>query len=386
MKVPFLSLEEPYLEVQEQVEEAALGVLRSGRYILGERVAELEERLGETLVGPGAGYVVGCNSGTDALILAFKAAGVCADDEVVTVANTACPTVAAIRAVGATPVFTEIDPETWMMDAAGLEAAITEKTRAVVPVHLYGNAADVSRILEVIGGRDIAVVEDTAQAFGTSIDGRQAGTLGRFGAFSFYPTKNLGGFGDGGAVFCRDPGDRDALRQLRNYGLADRYSAERSGGINSRLDEIQAAILLAKLPFLPKWSARKAQLVDRYRANLESHASVRLPHVAPGIDPAWHLMTVRVAADDILRDDVLVALEARGVGCLVHYPKVLYRHEAFRRFERRRLEVTERLCRDILSLPLHPHLDDSQVDFVSRSLIDALEASRATGGDRHGSV
>lgn len=364
MSVPFCDLNRLYSEQKPELEAAVSAATRSGHYILGENLAKFESKLAHSL--DSSGFAVGCNSGTDALILALKALGVRVGDEIITVSHTAIPTISAICAVGARPVFVDINPDTWLMDVSEISRVVTSKTRGVIAVHLYGTLAPISPIRDVLRATarpDIFVIEDVAQAHGATWEGRPAGTLGDLGCYSFYPTKNIGALGDAGAVFCQSDSLRQSLRALRHYGQGDRYHATTPGGINSRLDEVQAAVLSIRLPRLTEWNERKAVMMNRYRSEL-SGVPLRFQDVALGVTPAWHLCVIRtesVAAREKLR----VHLEKLGVHTLVHYPIPTHLQPAFSEFRPEEpLTVTERLTSEILSLPLNPCLTSGEQDEV----------------------
>jgi dTDP-4-amino-4,6-dideoxygalactose transaminase len=365
MKVPFFDLTKLYFEGQAELEQAALRALRSGHYILGKELETLERSLQEQLApGDASAAVVGCNSGTDALVLPLLAVGVGAGHEVIVPSLTAVPTITAIRSVGATPVFCDIDPQSWVLDVRLLESLATPKTRAIVPVHLYGNMVDTDQVLAVLerlGRTDIAVIEDVAQAHGATLRGRQAGTIGDYGAFSFYPTKNLGALGDAGAVFYRKKKE-EVVRYLRNYGQEHRYLAKLDFGRNSRLDEVQAAVLSARMPHMARWNSIKNGFVERYRAQL-SGLPISFQKVTDDCSPAWHLFVV-ATRDQATRDRLMAHLEAQGVQALIHYPTPNHLQPAFAGIARSALPVTEDLSKRILSLPMNPILSSSAIDYV----------------------
>lgn len=368
MKIPFLDLRTQYLELKQDIDTAVARALDSGWYILGRECEAFEIAFKEYLAGGAEGYVVGVNSGTDALKLSLLAAGVGPGDEVITVANTAIPTVTAICSVGAIPVFCDVDRDSWLMDPALVDACVTERSKAIIPVHLYGAACDMAPILEVAARHGLTVIEDVAQAAGGEYEGRKCGTLGDFGAFSFYPSKNLGANGDGGAVFVRCREQRDILVKLRNYGQSSRYLAELAGGENSRLDEIQAAILSAKLPHLDRWNGMRRVLARQYHELLaEKGMPVRTQHEYDGTLAANHLFVLAVGAD--VRERLMEGLLERGVQTLIHYPYPLYRQPAFAPFYREPNSVAEGLCASVLSLPFHQYLEKNDITHV----IDSLE-------------
>ena len=366
MNVPFFDIGKLNRTIAMQIHEAASRALDSGWYILGKECSNFEKAMTTQLSGH---TVVGCNSGTDALILSLLAAGVGSGDEVITVANTAIPTVAAICATGATPVLVDVDSETWLINNKLIITALSPKTRAVIAVHLYGNMADIDELKQTLtnaGRDDVIIIEDVAQAQGATLNGNSAGTLGRFGAFSFYPSKNIGALGDGGAVHCTNDLDVAAVRALRNYGQKDRYHAETTRGINSRLDEVQAAILAVKLPFLQAWNLRKEELINRYRQELAG-MPILFQKSTPGCQPAWHLCVIALESAEI-RIGLQEYLQNVGVQTLVHYPIPCHRQPAFSTACATELRVTEDLADRILSLPLSPVLADDEQEHVITSV------------------
>jgi aminotransferase EvaB len=351
-----------YLAAQAEIDAAVQRVLHSGHYILGPEGEAFEKEFSQWLGVPGT---VAVANGTDAIELALRAAGIGPGDKVVTVANTVTATVAAIAATGARAVFAEIEPDTMLMDVAALETVLTTlrdpKIKAVVPVHLYGQAVDMPRLMEVAAAHNLTVIEDCAQAHGATVGGRKAGTWGRLAAFSFYPTKNLGALGDGGAVCGTDAGLLEQVRLLRQYGWRKRYVSEMPGR-NSRLDEMQAAILRVQLGRLDAANARRTELARRYLGGLKG-TPLALPKTAEGRGHCWHQFVVRTPR----REELRVHLEKRGVLCGVLYPVPVHRqpayHDASLSFPH-----TEQACAEVLSLPLHPGLSDEDADRVIREV------------------
>lgn len=354
-----------YRKLSDEIDAAVRRVLRSGKLILGPEVRQFEEEFAQFLNGNGT--CVGVNSGTDALVVALMALGIGAGDEVVTVANTAVPTVSAIRATGATPVFCDVDPRTCLMDLHELEQLITERTRAVLPVHLFGNVVDVPSIRDIIQRRDIRIVEDCAQAHGAKIGDRMAGTMGDIGTFSFYPTKNLGAYGDAGMCYTANPTLGEEMRRVRMYGFENGPRSVREG-INSRLDELQAAILRVKLKRLSEYVAARRALAERYTQNLTT--CVERVVAGDRVHHAYHLFVVKVPD----RDRVRAELSSRGVDAAIHYPHPIHLMPAYRFLGYRQgsLPHTEALCESVLSLPLYPELPDEAVDRVCSELNDVL--------------
>ncbi|MBM3318325.1 MAG: DegT/DnrJ/EryC1/StrS family aminotransferase [Candidatus Eisenbacteria bacterium] len=345
-------------------------VIASGWFVLGSEGERFEAAWAEWL---GGGEVVGVGSGTDALRLALTAGGVGPGDGVLTVPNTAVPTASAISAAGAEPHFVDVDPATGLIAIEKVEAALRPNTRAILPVHLHGRAAPMEPLVEIARRRGLLLVEDAAQAHGALTGGRPAGTWGDFGCFSFYPSKNLGAYGDGGAIWTSSPEAAAALRRLRNYGQSDRYVHD-SIGLNSRLDEIQAAILGVKLPHLRAWNRRRAELARRYRALLRS-LPLALPAEAPEGAHVFHLFAVRVSD----REAVRARLSARGIATQVHYPIPIHLQRAYRHLGGRPgdFPAAEAWCAETLSLPFSPALAEADLARVAGALAEALAETQA---------
>ncbi|MBI2424699.1 MAG: DegT/DnrJ/EryC1/StrS family aminotransferase [Candidatus Hydrogenedentes bacterium] len=359
--IPFADLRIQTGELEGELTNAIQRVLTRGWFVQGEEVSAFERDFAQYL---GAAHAVGVASGTDAIQLALMALGVGAGDEVITVANTCVPTVSAIVSAGARPVLVDVCDDTLTLDPAGLAAALTPKTRAIVPVHLYGHPCDMDAIVAFAAEHGLVVVEDCAQAHGARYKGRLCGTLGHAAAFSFYPSKNLGALGDGGAVVTGDAAVAARLRMLRNYGEAERYT-HTMHGVNSRLDEIQAAVLRVKLPHLEEWNAHRKILAAIYREELKD-LSVRCPFEADWAQSCHHLFPIRCAD----RDRVQEALRARGVQTLIHYPIPIHLQPAYSclGYARGRFPVSEAAADAVLSLPLHSELDEENVGEVCRRL------------------
>jgi len=353
-----------YRAAAREIKAAIRRVLESGRYILGPEVEALEREFAAYV---GCAHAVGVASGTDALELALRATGVGPGDRVITVAHTASATAAAIEAAGARAEFVDIEPRTMTMDPAALTQWLADHpdagVKAVVPVHLYGHPADLPAILAIARRHGLRVIEDCAQAHGAGIQGRRVGTWGNAAAFSFYPTKNLAAIGDGGAVTTNDAKIADQVRVLRQYGWRERYVSDLPGK-NSRLDEIQAAILRVKLTRLDADNRKRRAVAARYLAKLAA-THLRLPQPAAGCDPVWHQFVVRTPGRESLR----AHLSAAGVDTAVLYPVPLHRQPAYRD-EAVRLPVTERGCRELLCLPMHPNLDAADISRICRAVIE----------------
>jgi dTDP-3-amino-3,4,6-trideoxy-alpha-D-glucose transaminase len=344
------------------VRDAIDRVIARGWFVLGPEVEAFEA---EFAAASGAAHAVAMGTGTDALALTLRALGIGAGDEVITAPLSAAFSALAIQMAGATPVFADLDPERLTMDPAAAEAAIGPRTRALMPVHLYGQPADMARFEAIARRHGVALVEDACQAHFATCAGRPVGTFGRGGAFSFYPTKNLGALGDGGAVITNDAALADRLRRLRNGGQSDKYRHVEFG-VNSRLDEMQAAILRARLPWLAAWTSRRRALAARYRAALGAADAAAVP---PECDAGhvYHLFPVLVARS-ASRDEFQRHLAAHGIGTLVHYPTALTRQPAFAPLASPPCPIAERVAGQVCSLPLHPQLHDADVDAVADAI------------------
>jgi dTDP-4-amino-4,6-dideoxygalactose transaminase len=362
LHVPFLDLTRETKALRANLDAAAASVLDSGHFVLGMSVEAFEAAFADIC---GARHAVGVASGTDALTIALQAVGVESGDEVIIPANTCAPTVAAVEAARARPVLADVDARTFTLDPASAQAAVSERTRAIVAVHLYGVCADVDALREL----GPPVVEDAAQAHGAALRGRRAGTLSAAAAFSFYPTKNLGALGDGGAVVTNDTDVADTARALRSYGERERYTSERAGW-NSRLDELQAALLLAKLPQLEAWTERRRALARTYDAAL-ADSGLEAQSEPEGYRHVRHLYVVAVPQREAFR----ARLAERGIETLVHYPRPVHGHPAYAALARPGLRESERLAAEVVSLPLYPYLTDEESEAVADVLRD--EASFA---------
>lgn len=367
--IPFGALKRQYDAIAPEIDAAAQRVLRSGWYILGPEVRAFEEQFAAFC---GAAHCVGVANGTEAIQLALAALEIGPGDEVITVANAAVYETITALAVGAAPVFIEVDERTHTMDPAALEAAITPRTRAIVPVHLYGAMADMDAIQAIAARHGVPVIEDCAQAHGASLRGRVAGSLGVMGCFSFYPTKNLGALGDGGAVVTSDDALAQRLRRLREYGWERKYHTAHLGGLNSRLDEIQAAILSVKLAHLPAWNERRRQIAAIYD-ELLAPTGLALPAALPESAHVYHLYVVRLPGGPGQRDALREALRASGIGAEIHYPLPAHQQPVYAHLAPPAgLPITERLAGEVLSLPMYPELTDDEARAVAAAVREAL--------------
>jgi len=361
--IPPFSLQRQNRLLMRELKEAIAGVIRKGNFILGEEVEKFEE---EFAAYTGVKYAVGVGSGTDALFLSLLSLGIGRGDEVITVSNTAVPTCSAISMAGAKPVFVDIDPVYYTMDTKQVEAAITSRTRAIMPVHLFGQAADMDGLKKLAGKHSLALIEDACQAHGAEYKGRKAGSLGHLGAFSFYPTKNLGSFGDGGLITTNDESLAAKLKKLRFYGMEDKKRYWHPiKGVNSRLDEVQAAILRTKLPYLDRWNESRRKIASRYMELLPGNL-IDLPAEAKYGRHNYHLFVVRSNK----RDELQSYLHERQIFTAVHYALPVHLQGAYEELDCKKgsLPVTESYASRILSLPMFPELKDSEVEYVSKTL------------------
>jgi dTDP-4-amino-4,6-dideoxygalactose transaminase len=365
IQVPFGDLKRQYESLRAELDEAALRVMSSGWYILGPETRAFEAAFAAFC---GVGYAVGVASGTEALQLALAGLGIGPGDEVITVANAGVPGAVAILQAGAQPIFVDVAEHSFNLDPAALEAAITPRTRAIMPVHLYGRMADMVPILAIAERHGLPVIEDCAQAHGATYRGWAAGSMGACGCFSFYPTKNLGALGDGGMVVTDDAALAEKLRQLRQYGWERKYYSSAPSGINSRLDELQAALLYVKLQRLPAWNARRRQLAEMYDDMLAG-VDLVLPAAPEDGEHVYHLYVVRSER----RDQLQAALRDHGIATDIHYPlpahhQPIYTHLA----PAGGLPATDRMAQQVLSLPMYPELTQAEVEAVATAVRTAL--------------
>lgn len=364
--VPFLDLRAAYLELKSEIDDAVSRVLDSGHYILGETVERFESAFAAYV---GARHCIGVGNGLDALTLSLAAAGIGPGDEVLVPSNTFIATWLAVSHVGASPVPVEPDARSYVVDAEAFERALTPRTRAMIPVHLYGYPVDLTRIAALAKRHGLFLLDDAAQAHGASVAGRPVGGLGANAtAWSFYPGKNLGALGDGGAVTTDDSDLATRLRKLRNYGSTTKYVHDDIGW-NSRLDPIQAAILSVKLRRLDSWNERRRSIADTYLRALSDAPGITIPIKPDNGLHAWHLFVIQCSARDALRE----ALAARGVQTLIHYPTPPHQQQAYAKsFSGARYPVSEVLHSRLVSLPIGPHLAQEDVEFVVSSVREHL--------------
>ncbi len=372
MKIPIINSKRQYETIAAKAEAAVLEVMRSGSYILGNNNKEFEQEMCNYL---DCKHTVALNSGTDALHLALRALDIGEGDEVISTAFTFVATSESIGIVGAKPVFVDIDPDTFNLDPAKIEAAITPKTKAIIPVHLYGQPCDMDPIMDIAKRYNLFVIEDACQAIGAEYKGKKVGTIGDVGCFSFYPTKNLGTMGDGGLLSTNSQYIKDRVIALRNHGGAIRYHHDEIG-VNSRLDEIQAAILRVKLPYIDKWNSARREHAKLYNELFKNCSLIETPKELDATYCVYHQYTVKIPN----RDGVHKMLADAGIGAMIYYPIPLHLqkvHEKYN-FKEGMLPITEENTKLVLSLPMFAEITEDEQREVARVLIEAVEKSAAT--------
>lgn len=383
-QIPLLDLKAQWQEIKDEVMQAIAEVMESQPFILGPKVKQFEEQIAEYC---GCRYAVGVSSGTDALLVSLMAEGIGPGDEVITTPYTFFATVGSVLRVGARPVFVDIDAETYNIDPAGIEEKITPRTRAILPVHLFGQCADMDPVLEIADRHGLVVIEDAAQAIGAEYKGRRAGSMGHYGCFSFFPSKNLGGGGDGGTVTTNDSHRAERLRMLRSHGATRKYHHEVLGG-NFRLDEIQAAVLLVKLKYLDAWTEARRKNAQRYLLKLSQLniqdlgfsdtcsklAPLSLPHERAACRHVYNQFVIRLSNRDQLRAD----LARLGIGSEIYYPKPITQQKCLplSAAERSGFPNSDRAAQETLALPVHPNLAASQIDAVISVISDFLRGTK----------
>ncbi len=368
MTIQMVDLKRQYEELKAEIDAAVLAVMASSQFIYGPQVQALAEEVAHF---QGGGHVIPCNSGTDALQLALKAIDLQPGDEVITTPFTFYATAEAIVLEGGVPVFVDIEERYFTIDVQQIEAAITPRTRAIIPVHLYGQPADLDPILDIARRHQLVVIEDAAQALGAFYKGQRVGTIGEIGCVSLYPGKNLGAFGDGGLVLTRDENLAKKIEMLANHGasLTSRYQHEYIG-MNSRLDALQAAIVRIKLPHLDRWNRRRQEIAAIYSWELAS--VVQVPEAVPYGTHIYHQYVIRTPR----RDELQQFLREKGIPTAVHYPIPIHLQPAFQQrfaFKAGQFPVSEAVAQDVLSLPIHPHLTDTEVQFIVESVHQFFE-------------
>lgn len=365
MRIPLIDLVAQYHSIREEIGQAIQDVLESGVFILGQNVAAFEVEIATYL---GVHYAVGVASGTDALLLTLRAYGIGPEDEVIVPAYTFFATAEAVSQVGATPVFVDINPQTYCIDVGQLEARVSPRTKAIIPVHLYGHPADMAPILRLAKQRGLKVIEDNAQALGSEYQGRKTGSLGDAGCLSFFPSKNLGGYGDGGMVVTNDPRLAETVRKLRTHGWRTKYHPEMIGH-NSRLDELQAAILRVKLQHLDAWNERRREIAGRYRALL-ADGGIDLPWGVPYAKHVYHLYIVRAKQ----RKAVQEHLRSLGIASGIYYPMPLHLLKPYQTLGQGpwAFPQAERAAQESLAIPFYPEMTEAQIEAVASGVREAV--------------
>lgn len=384
MRIPIFDLKAQYAELAPQIDRAIAGVLQSGQFILGEDVRLLEKEIASYL---GVAYAVTMNSGTDALMIGLRSAGIMPGDEVITTPFSFFATAEAISNIGAVPVFVDVDPVNFNIDPAQIKSAITAKTRAILPVHLFGCPAPMTEIMTIAQSHNLKVIEDCAQSFGAKylggcncqcnpnlreqLTGKYTGTIGNCGAFSFFPTKNLGAYGDGGLLVTNDPDLAQTAQKLRVHGSIVKYQNEMLG-YNSRLDSIQAAILRVKLPYIDGWNEKRRRIAQTYNHFLQDVKGVIAPQITDG--HVFHQYTIRILEDK--RSGLVEILQKEGIGTMIYYPVPLHQLPVYQG-KYNPFPQCEQLAEEVLSLPIYPELDLKTIEEISQTLIKSLHYCNA---------
>ncbi|OGI18802.1 MAG: transcriptional regulator [Candidatus Melainabacteria bacterium RIFCSPHIGHO2_02_FULL_34_12] len=361
-KISIVDLGSHYQTIKDEVEKVVLEVLASGHYVLGKNVLEFENELANYLK---CKHVISCANGTDAISLALMALDIKPDDEIITVSHSFFATSEAIALVGAKPVFVDIREDDFNIDPSKIESLINKKTKAILPVHLYGQGCEISSVIEIAKRHGLYVIEDTAQALGAQFQGKYLGTFGDIGTISFFPTKNLGAFGDGGAICTNNDVFAEKLKQLRVHGSSKRYIHEYIG-LNSRLDEIQAAILRVGLKYLDKWNSQREAAAKYYNELLKDIELIILPAVKPNCRHVFHQYTIRTKRRDYLYEK----LREKGIETIIYYPVPIHLQKAFKylKYKEGSLPITEKLCNEILSLPMYPEIKKEIQEYIAENI------------------
>jgi len=358
MKVDFANLSRQYASIKEEVDSAIKEVLQKSSFVLGPEVENFEK---EFAAFCGTRFSFGVASGTDALALSLRALDIGDGDEVILPANTFIATAFAVSYCGAKPVFVDVDAKSFNIDPQKIKEKITTKTKAIIVVHLFGQLAEMEKIMQIARENNLKVIEDACQAHGAIFNGKKAGSFGDFGCFSFYPTKNLGCYGDGGAIVTNDKDLAEKIKSLRNYGQSEKYVHEIIG-YNSRLDEIQAAVLRQKLKYLHNWNERRRILAKKYLIGLSGIEGIILPEIKNLESHVFHLFVAKTKK----RAELMTFLKSLEIGCLIHYPRPIHLQKAYEKlgYHPGDFPVTENLCEEIVSLPMFPEIKDEEIDFV----------------------
>ncbi len=372
-KLQMVDLISQYEKIQDEVDKAVLDVIRSSAYINGPEVKEFQKELEDYL---DVKHVIPCANGTDALQVAMMALDLQPGDEVITATFTYVATAEVIALLKLTPVLVDVDEDTFCLDPEQVKAAITPKTKAIVPVHLFGQCSDMDAIMDIAKEHDLYVIEDTAQAIGaeytfTNGTKAKAGTIGHIGATSFFPSKNLGCYGDGGAIFTNDDDLAAQLRKVANHGQSKRYYHDEVG-VNSRLDSIQAAVLRKKLPYLDTYNAARRSAADYYNSAFAGHPNLKVPVISGKSTHVFHQYTLQLI--DVDREGLIDYLNSKDIPAMIYYPVALHMQEAYKddRYGKGHFPVTERLVEAVMSLPMHSEMDEEQLKYITSSVLDYL--------------
>lgn len=372
-KIPPVDLTRQYKQIQEEADLAVLNLLNSGRYIGGEAIATFEREFAEYI---GASQCVSCNSGTDALWLALKALKIGEQDEIITTPFSFFATAEVITRAGAKPIFVDIDPDTFNLNLTQIEQAITPRTKAIIPVHLFGQPVDMTELMAIARKHNLYVIEDCAQATGAAWGQARVGSIGHVGCFSFFPTKNLGACGDGGAATTNDPAIAEQIRILKEHGSPERYRHDFIG-INSRLDAVQAVILTIKLRYLDYWNEQRQQAAGYYRELLQPIEALKLPQEISGGNSVWNQYTIRITQErshsENRRELVKNNLSDKGIVSMIYYPIPLHLQPVYQKSDRfGQLPAVEQAAREVLSLPMFPGISEAEQERVAYTLKDSL--------------
>lgn len=365
-KIQIVDLASSFQLIKDEIEKAVLEVLSSGHYVLGPNVSLFEEELSKHL---GVRHSISCANGTDALILSLMALGIKSGDEVITVSHSFFATSEAIALVGAKPIFADIKEEDFNIDPYKIEKLITKNTKAIIPVHLYGQSCEITEVMNIAKKHGLYVIEDCAQALGAKFKGKNIGTFGDMGTISFFPTKNLGAFGDGGAIVTNNEELAKKIKQLRFHGSLKRYVHEYIG-LNSRLDEIQAAILRVKLKYLDEWNVKRQKAAEYYNKLFKDVEEITIPFVKPTAHHIFHQYTIRLQNRDLVHEK----LQEAGIEALIYYPTPIHLQKAFSYLNCKEgfLPVTEKICSEILSLPMYPEIKQETQEYVAEQIKQSL--------------
>lgn len=365
MNIRMVDLKNQYLKIKKEIDSAVQEVIDSSQFIMGRQVSEFERNAAEYL---GCRYTIGCASGTDALQIALMALDIKPGDEIITTPFTFVATTETIALLGAIPVYADINEKSYNIDVSKIKEKISPKTKAIIPVHLYGQPADMESLMEIAKEYNLKVIEDAAQAFGAEYKGKKAGTIGDIGTISFFPSKNLGAFGDAGMVSTNDKNLADKMKMIVTHGSRKKYYHE-IPGVNSRLDTIQAAILNVKLKYIEQYHSARISTANSY--NDRFNGIIETPYVIPDVRHIYHQYSVRVPERDELRD----YLSENGIPSMIYYPVPLHLQEAYTyNYKQGDFPVSEKVAKDIISLPMHTELTESQIDFISGKVIDFLKS------------